>query len=164
MNPPAPASPLATGARRGAEVAISVLVLAFALTLYFQAATASLSDAYQPGIEFLRNVVRPAWVVLAVLLVASMWGSATGLRIARLTCAGAAIFALCLAIGVSVHEGSPRAWVLPEGRSLKESVRLAMLEPQFSNRSLVTITVNGLFAALVFCGAVFLSRRRAAKL
>ena len=45
--------------------AVPVLML-YALALYFQAATASLSNTYQPGIELLQAVISPSGLLLLV--------------------------------------------------------------------------------------------------
>ena len=144
----------------GARGAITMGVTWYAIALYFHAATASLTEAYQPGIGLLRAVTSPAAVLLAVWLVAGLIRTDASLRVATSTCAGAIVVAVLLGVWVAGHHGSARAWQFPEARSLTATVRLAVFEPQFSNRSLMAIVANGVLAGLLLCSALLVSRRR----
>ena len=137
-----------------------VLGLAYAMALYFQAATASLTDDYQPGIGLLITIVSPTGLLLATLLVACLRKTGSSARIAVLTCAGAVAVSVLLLAFVHVHEGAPGTWRFPESRSLGGTVRLAVFQPRFSNRSEGSVVGSGVCAALLLAASVRLARRR----
>lgn len=150
----------------GRSPAVSVIVpavlvaVAYTLALYFQAATASLSNAYQAGIELLRSVVSPGGLLMAVFLVACLRKSYAASRVAMLASAGAVLVsALMLALVVG-HQGNSNTWQFPEARSLSGTLHQALCRPSFSNRSVASVAGSGVLALLVLGGSAYLSRRR----
>lgn len=138
--------------------ALPVLVL-YALALYFQAATASLSNTYQSGIELLRAVISPSGLLLLVFLVACLRQSYAIARVVMATSAGAILVSALMLAFIAGHDDSSKTWQFPEARSLSGTVQAALFEPSFSNRSIGSVVGNGFLAMLVFGGAVYFSRR-----
>ena len=138
----------------------AVIVMLYALALYFQAATASLSNAYQPGIEVLRAVVSPGGLLLVVFLIACLRKSYAAIRVATLASAGALFVSTLMLVVVAGHGGSLNTWQFPEARSLSGTVYLALFQPSFSNRSIGAVAGNGFLALLALGGSAYLSRRR----
>ena len=94
--------------------AVPVLML-YALALYFQAATASLSNTYQPGIELLRAVISPSGLLLLVFLVACLRKSYAAARVATVTGAGAILVCALMLASIASHgdgSGGPLSTIL----------------------------------------------------
>ena len=130
------------------KLASTALFIYFA-GVYFHAATASLSDAYQPGLGVLKRWVQPEILLWVPLLLAYCAKSARLAYLAKwcglggLACCGV-LFVFC-----SLHAPSgSSSWVAPEARSLGRTVYTALLLPSFSNRSLGTIVGSAIFALL----------------
>lgn len=128
---------------------VSTVLFLYSASVYFDAATASLSDAYQPGLDAFKLCVQPGlWLLLPLLLAYCMKTQqaaqvALWCGIGGLVCCGI-LFAFC-----SLH--MPRggsSWVAPEMRTLGRTLHAALLLPSFSNRSLGSIAGSGIFAAL----------------
>lgn len=149
---------------RSATVSVAVqaalILVLYASALYFQAATASLSNIYQPGIESLRVSVSPGGLLVVVFLVACIRKSFVVAHLAMLTSAGAILVSVLMLAFVAGHGGSPNTWRFPEARSLSGTVRLALFQPSFSNRSIGSVAGNGFLALFVLAGSAYLSRRR----
>src|SRR5690554_4722621 len=94
------------------------LLLVYGAGVYFRAATASLHDDYQPGIEAVRLWVWPGAVLISVVAFAGLTRSALLWLIARWVCVGAVVVCLFLLVFVQVHESSPQRWVFPHERTL----------------------------------------------
>lgn len=139
--------------------AAPVLML-YALALYFQAATASLSNTYQPGIKLLQAVISPSGLLLLVFLVACLRKSYAAARVAMATSAGAILVSALMLAFIASHGDSPKTWQFPGARSLSSTVRVALSQPSFSNRSIGSVVGNGFLALLVLGGSVYFSRRR----
>ncbi len=139
--------------------AVPVLML-YALALYFQAATASLSNTYQPGIELLRAVISPSGLLLLVFLVACLRKSYAAARVATVTGAGAILVCALMLASIASHGDSPITWQPDGARSLSSTVQVALFQPSFSNRSIGSVVGNGFLALLVLGGSVYFSRRR----
>ncbi|WP_143226736.1 hypothetical protein [Acidovorax sp. 62] len=138
--------------------AAPVLML-YALALYFQAATASLSNTYQPGIKLLQAVISPSGLLLLVFLVACLRKSYAAARVAMATSAGAILVSALMLAFIAGHGDSPKTWQFPGARSLSSTVQVALFQPSFSNRSIGSVVGNGLLALLVLGGSVYFSRR-----
>jgi hypothetical protein len=132
----------------------------YALALYFCAATASLYDSYQPGIEWLRVFITPGGLLFGVFLIACLNSSYWSARLAILSSAGAILVCLLMLAFISIHDGSASTWVFPENRSLFGTVRAALFQPSFSNRSFGSVVASGFFALVCLGGSLYISRRR----
>jgi hypothetical protein len=145
--------------RRSAVVSIAAQALPFlvlyALALYFQAATASLSNTYQPGIKLLQVVISPSGLLLLVFLVACLRKSYAAARVAMATSAGAILVCALMLAFIAGHGDSPKTWQPPGDRSLSSTVRVALFQPSFSNRSIGSVVGNGFLALLVLGGSVY---------
>ena len=139
----------------------SALLATYAVALYFRAATASLHDRYQPGIEALQLVVWPGALLVGVIAGAWLSRSELAWSVARRACIGAIVVCLVLLLFVSVHEPKSRPWVFPADRTLQGTVHRSLLTPSFSNRSTGSIVGSAIFAAAI-SGGLLLWRRRAA--
>ena len=143
---------------------VALVTLLYGMTLYFRAATASLHDGYQPGIEALRLYVNPGLQLGLITAGAVTSRSAFPARVAVHACLAAiATCALMLAV-VSSHPGNRNTWVFPQQRSLESTVHTALFTPNFSGRSKSSIAGSAIVALcwLGVSSCVFLRRKRAA--
>ena len=140
---------------------VSSLALLYFACVYFRAATASLFDKYQPGIEALVQSVQPGLVLLVPLVVAYCAKTKSSAHVALW--AGLAGVAACTVLWLfcAMHEskGAPR-WVPPSERILANTVTNALLRPSFSGRSLLSIGQSVVFAVVISGMAFVLGRRR----
>ncbi|MDO5290756.1 MAG: hypothetical protein Q4F13_14155 [Pseudomonadota bacterium] len=137
-------------------------LLLYAALLYAQAATASLTDAYLPGIERLRWLAGPGWVLLGVLGLAWLSPRARLASLAVWVCAGAALLCAALAAWLIWWDAPGRAantWLPPQARSWGSVLHVALAQPSFSNRSLGAILGSGLWALAACALAAWLARR-----
>ena len=145
----------------GTTLAVGLALALYGLLLYFHAATASLYDDHQPGIQALRAALSPSVVLLLVLLVATVLPTRRAAQVAVLCCAGACVLALLMAaVTVGVHVHSRSTWVPPESRTLADTVYVALVHPAFSNRSNFSMVGSAVFAMACLSGALWLWRRR----
>lgn len=85
-------------------------MLAYAAGVYFHAATASLSDAYQPGLDSLKRYVQPGIALWVLPLIAYGWKSVHLTKVAQ-RCAlragwlGLLRYAVCLLFSPPIHSG-----------------------------------------------------------
>jgi hypothetical protein len=139
----------------------AALLTTYAVALYFRAATASLDDQYQPGIESLQLVIWPGALLVGVIASASLSQSELAWSVARRVCVGAVAVCLLLLLFVAAHEPKPRPWVFPADRTLQGTVHRSLFTPSFSNRSTGSIVGSAIFAAAM-SGGLLLWRRRTA--
>jgi hypothetical protein len=139
----------------------AALLAVYVVALYFRAATASLNDQYQPGIELLQLMVWPGALLVGVIASASLGRSELAWSIAWRVCVGAILACLLLLLFVAAHEPKPRPWVFPADRTLQGTVHRSLFNPSFSNRSTGSIVGSAMFAAAM-SGGLLLWRRRTA--
>jgi hypothetical protein len=130
----------------------ALLAIVLAASLYLFAATASISETYQPGISMFRLRLHPMLTVLVFAgcpLAAGLLGSAgwrvaayVGARLAVTAVVISAAFVAALATAqiAGVHCTTPP----PAERDLDATLRHALRCPEFSNRSYTTPLVTGL--------------------
>lgn len=113
-----------------------------ALALYVRAATASLYDTYQPGIESFKARTDPTWLLLALaalLAVAAVWPARRQTLAQLLQHLLAWTFAVCVAVELLILGSRLTGLECSEGwaphRGLAETLRTSTLCPSFSNRS-----------------------------
>ena len=141
-------------------VALVVLALwAYAAALYFRVATASLTDAYQPGIEALRGAVWPSVVLWVPLALALVFKSAVWMEASRAISAGAVVCCAVLLLLVKLSGGAAPGRIGGESRSLSTTVRVALLQPRFSNRSVGSLIGSAAGASLACLASLALVRR-----
>ncbi|MFG5778100.1 hypothetical protein ACFIQF_13585 [Comamonas sp. J-3] len=135
-------------------------LLLYLVGIYVLAATASLYDNYQPGIEALKRWLQPGLLLTAALAFACFGKSLeTAQSAQRLALAALAACGLLLLV-ISQHESSHRiGHVWPEQRTLGSTLMRALFQPSFSGRSKLTTTVSGLWALLVLLVASWRTRR-----
>lgn len=134
----------------------------YAALLYAQAATASLTDAYQPGMERLRWLTRPGWLLLGLLALAWLRPQARLASQLVCICAGAALLCAALAAWLVWLDAPGRAantWLPPQARNLGTVLHTALWTPSFSNRSLGATLGNAIWA-LAACALAERSRRK----
>jgi hypothetical protein len=151
-------------ARRALIIGLrGLLAIVLAASLYLFAATASIGDAYQPGISMFRLRLHPVLTVLVFAgcpLAAGLLGSA-GWRVAAYAGARLAMTALIVSAAfVAVLATAEIAGLQcrtppPVERVLDATLRHALRCPEFSNRSFTTPLVTG----LVSLALVLVSRR-----
>lgn len=144
---------------------IGLFALVFAAQLYVCAATASLTEQYQPGIRWLGIWANPFWMLLALgalLAVASAWPAR------RQFLARPAQHLLAWTLGISVVTGlslvvssalgleCQEGW--RPGRGLFETLRTSTLCPSFSLRSYAQAWYAALFSVGLFAIARYLAR------
>ncbi len=140
-------------------VAITFFVAVYAMALYFQAATASLYDRYQPGIEFLQICLTPS-LLLVVSVIASLMYKGKGYReFLKGACLACIAVGFALAAFVFLYEAQSKTWIFPEDRTLMNTLESSLLDPVFSNRSILSVSVNIVFSSLLV-GWLFWSDRR----
>lgn len=133
----------------------------YAAMLYFRAATASLDDGYQPGIEALQAWARPSLLLAIAPLLAIGTRSTFMTRLAVANSICATLICAILLVVVSVHPGNANTWQFPQDRSLEETIRIALISPNFSGHSKGRIVVSGAIALTWLCiSALFAYRRR----
>jgi hypothetical protein len=145
------------------RVAVTVVVLAlliYAVALYFRVATASLTDSYQPGIEALRKGIWPSVVLWGPLAVALVRKSPAWMDATRAISAGALVCCVVLLLLVKLGGDAAPGRVAGEGRSLGATVRIALVQPSFSNRSVGSL-IGSAAVASITCLASFALGRRA---
>ena len=136
-----------------------LLAIVLAASLYLFAATASINEAYQPGISAFRLRLHPVLTVLvfagcplaAGLLGSSEWRAAAriGAGLARTALLISAVF--LAAVAMAELAGLQCRTPPPVERRLEATLRHALRCPEFSNRSLATPVFTGLTSlALVF--------------
>lgn len=130
------------------------LLLLYLVGIYVLAATASLYDNYQPGIEAFKLCLQPGLLLTAALAFACSGKSlATAQSAQRLALAALAACGLLLLV-ISQHESAPRiGHVWPQQRTLGSTLMQALFQPSFSGRSKLTTIVSGLWALLVHLAA-----------
>lgn len=140
--------------------ATCTLMLAYLAGVYFRAATASLSDAYQPGLGRLKPYVQPDLALWALPLLAYGLKSATLAKVAqRCALIGLACCAM-LYVFCSLHVASAGVhWVDPMDRTLAGTVHQSLFQPSFSNRSLGSITGSAISAAMAYFTSTSVSRK-----
>lgn len=135
-------------------------MLAYAAGVYFHAATASLSDAYQPGLDNVKRYVQPGIALWLLPLIAYGWKSVRLAKIAqRCALLGLACCALLYAF-CRLH--SPEAgipWVAPADRTLVSTVHRSLFSPSFSNRSLGSIAGSAILAAMAWLLGASIERK-----
>ena len=161
--------------RRPYVLIFTAILLLYTGTLYFQAATASLHEGYQPGIDRLKPVLEPVWLLLGLAVYTWLKRSAPAFKRIYMTSAGA--FLVCLGmLGVIIaidnwkakntgntwFSHQTPAWVCghtnhrentvirPEERLLICTVYTALFRPSFSNRSYSAV-LGSSCVALLFC-------------
>jgi hypothetical protein len=145
--------------RKISVVAVALVTANYAAMLYFQTATASLHDEYQPGIEAMKAWISPGALLLILVAGAAFLRSSFVLQIAKSSCKAALLVCVLLFLLVSVHRGNRNTWVFPQQRSLEGTARIALFSPNFSNRSTGTVLGSAGIALLCFGASVWLCRR-----
>jgi len=142
-------------------VGVGILTLTYMLAAYFQAATASLKDSYQPGIEILRLFTMPGALLFAVFLAAFLVKSYTSARLSVIFCRAAlCVCALLFIITVFPWSKSSGNWLFPEERTLSTTVKTALFQPSFSNRSSISAASSGAFAFILLAASTRLAKKR----
>ena len=152
-----------SGQSRKTVLRVGWLVLfasVYGALLYFRAATASLFDDYQPGIELLRQWLNPLWIAAVVWLAALIKGTAVWTQFARDSAATALLLCLLMYLLVASHRGTQNPWQFPQERTLTNTVQIALLAPNFSSRSKLEIAVNGALSGLCLVAYWLQSRRK----
>lgn len=135
-------------------------MLTYVAGVYFHAATASLSDAYQPGLSSLKRYVQPDLALWVLPLIAYGWKSVHFAKCAQrcalvgLACC-AFLYALCW-----LH--TPEAgisWVAPADRTLAGTIHQSLFKPAFSNRSLGSIAGSAILAAMAWLLGASIERK-----
>jgi hypothetical protein len=128
---------------RVSRVLTAAFLCVLAGELYLHAATASLFDHYQPGIESLKHWTHPTWLflgLLALMVAATRWPERHETLERALHLAALGALGVCLVMGgLFLLLGpfvTPRCshW-LPPHRGLAETLRTSLECPNFSNRS-----------------------------
>lgn len=138
-------------------VATAILAVPYAAAVYFWAATASLYDSYQPGIDLLHRLIIPGFLIGGIFLIASLTKSHSIVRLTVLLSSAAVV--ICTLLLVVVVGSTPSTDPAPDDHSLKSTIEFALSRPSFSNRSVVVVFESGAFAGLVLFGSLRLSRR-----
>jgi hypothetical protein len=71
------------------------------------------------------------------------------------TSAGAILVCALMLAFIAGHGDSPKTWQPPGDRSLSSTVRVALFQPSFSNRSIGSVVGYGFLALLVLGGSVY---------
>lgn len=135
-------------------------MLTYVAGVYFHAATASLSDAYQPGLSSLKRFVQPDLALWALPLIAYGLKSAHLAKCAQ-RCALVGLVC-CALLYVLCWFHSPEAgisWVAPADRTLAGTIHQSLFSPSFSNRSLGSITGSAILAAMAWQLSAMIRRR-----
>ena len=142
-------------------IGAGLLTLVYVPAVYFEAATASLNDRYQPGIDTLQLFVMPGALLCAVFLAALLGKSYTSARLAFFF-SRTALFACALLFLLTVipSSGPPSDWVFSKDRSLAKAVKIALLQPSFSNRSSASVVGSGILAFIIFIGSSRIAKKR----
>ena len=137
-----------------------LMVSLYGALLYFHAATASLRDTYQPGIETMQLLSAPEAILLLILLV-SVVVKQHWLAIFAFYCSiGAFVACAILFVLIATHDGNTNTWASPDDRTLQKTVITAMFEPSFSGRSTGRVLSNGAIAVLSIVSSAYVLRRR----
>lgn len=135
-------------------------MLAYATGVYFRAATASLSDAYQPGLDSLKRYVLPGIAMWVLPLIAYGLKSVHLAKCAQ-RCALLGL-ACCALLYVLCWLHSPEAgisWVAPADRTLAGTIHQSLFKPAFSNRSLGSIAGSAILAAMAWLLGASIERK-----
>lgn len=141
---------------------VAIVALLYGMTLYFRAATASLHDGYQPGIEALRLYASPGLLLGVLTVLAVISRSAFPARTAVHACLAALVVCALMLGVVSSHPGNRDTWVFPQQRSLESTVHTALFTPNFSGRSKGSIAGSAI-VALCWLGVASCALRRRRK-
>ena len=126
---------------------VGALLLPYAVGVYFHAATASLSDDYQPGIERLKLSIQPGLVLLLPLLLAWLLKARGLIQIAQWSSLCGLLACLVVLVFCASHGQSGGVqWVAPNHRSLTTTVQQALFQPSFSSRSVGSVLGSAVFA------------------
>lgn len=125
-----------------------VLLALYAGFMYFQAATASIGEDYQPGISRVQLLLSPG--LLLLLLVLAGWLTRNGFirRLAQIVTGGAIV--ICLLIILFIYTGGDSTETIEVPRMLSSTIYKALFYPNFSNRSYAAPFYGGIFALLMF--------------
>lgn len=135
-----------------------VILGCYTVMLYFQAATASVYESYQGGIEALKLIFSPAWVLAAVMIVGVFKPRDYAQVYRQLS-----ILALLISVGMlpvlklldligSTYHASTNDLIVTICRSL--------FVPSVSNRSYVAVIKYGIIAACHAGGATLMTTLR----
>lgn len=139
---------------------VAVTVLLYGAMLYFLVATSSLRNDYQPGIEVLQTWSSPGFFLGIVDLCSILFGSVLSAKVA-VRCSISAVVICTLMFGfVFLHPGSSSSWVGAQDRNLESTIHTALLNPNFSNRSKVTLIGSAGIALFWLSVSAFALRRR----
>ncbi|MDO5625517.1 MAG: hypothetical protein Q4G71_12625 [Pseudomonadota bacterium] len=124
----------------------------YGAALYFRAATASLTDQYQPGIGALRFAVQPGWLLLVLLCATLLARKPFWPRLTSCVAGGALM--LCALLLLWMTLGTPdttasSTWQPLAARELASTLKIALFSPWFSNRSIGTTLGSALWATAV---------------
>ncbi|WP_303759311.1 hypothetical protein [Alcanivorax jadensis] len=147
------------GFRQAKWIGVIVFLAIYAVALYFQSATASLHDRYQPGIEFLQMLVSPALMLIVSAFLALMITSRRYRSFLKSSYLGCAVIGVLLGAFVFFHESRASNWASPEGRTMLNTLHASLFSPSFSNRSVVVVLGNALFSFALLGWFLFLGRR-----
>lgn len=135
-------------------------LLLYLVGIYVLAATASLYDSYQPGIEAFKRWLQPGLLLTAALAFACFGKSLETAKLTQRLALAALTACGLLLLVIAQHESSPRiGHVWPEQRTLGSTLMQALFQPSFSGRSKLTSMVSGLWALLVLLVASWRTRR-----
>ena len=128
-------------------MAVVALMLPYVGGVYFRAATASLSDDHQPGMESLKLCIQPGLVLLLPLLLAWLTKARGFMQVARWSSV-CGLFACIVLLVFCVSHGpsSGVQWLAAGTRSLATTVQQALFQPSFSNRSVASVAGSAVFA------------------
>ena len=126
-----------------------IISLVFAGMLYFRAATASLHDRYQPGVEEIRWLVSPGIFISLIVVAAVLTGSRFAARLAYRCSLVSLVFCTAMVILSVSYRGDKIHWSLSQDRNLESTIQTALLSPDFSNRS--TLYLIGISLVAPIC-------------
>lgn len=138
----------------------SILGIIYSILLYVFAATASLRNTYQPGIENLHITLNPNNLTILVIGTILLVKKRFLVKVSVLFLIFAIIISIVLTIFVSTYQGSIGEWVLPENRTLLGTVKRSVFEPVFSGRSTARTTFSGICAVIGYGLSCAVLRRR----
>jgi len=141
-------------------IALLFLMVIYIEELYFFTATASLRNSYQPGIEELHRFFDPNYISLVMLLTVAIIKHPWWMSLTKMFFIGALISCFALGLFESLYQGAAKSWVLPEDRTLSDTIESSLIHPTFSGRSTARSAFCGIVAFIALGITIFLERHR----
>jgi len=137
-----------------------LLMVTFIGMLYFNLASASLSDSYQPGIEKLQAFLNPMYISFIMLALVILVNSPWLISLSKAYFVGVIIICIFMVIFVSIYHGPTSNWSFPEERTLIDTIDKALAQPSFSNRSAAKVVFNGVISLIALGMTYFVGQIR----